>query len=1093
MEKNLSKKSISRVITYVIMIAVVLMSVSALMACGKGTSSIVIKDSDMPRTTYVQGQDLDLSDGVLTVISKKGGESVLPLTDPAISISGYDKSAIGKQTVTVTYKDMTTTFEVNVVSRMVADGYKTEYFINEAFDYTKGKLKITKDDGKTTSVTFDNEFVTVTFNNTVAGDATVSAVYDDNQGTKYETTFTVKCYEIGDVTFVKPNKTVYQSHDTELAVGGGYFNVKAKNANYSIPVTLTAEMTKGFDPTLATEAHRKTPLSQTITCTYGGKNFEFTISIFYSSVSVVINAANALKDVKINDRNFALDDTLSAIAVDAATEYFKLTNDKKALISEEDVLAVMRPAAFCVTKAFKASSEKYSKVFVIDEATGDILINAQTYEDLSLAIEEFNKKDDPFNVLADVLSDMKKEFADVFLFTEKDDKGEPVEYTMSTYIKAPGEDQRTFYKNLFEYMLSVSEKLSSVPDDWSLDSKSDKYLGNYATAITDTFNFIVKSAFIGTTFNGPYNSISSWRENDDFYEIIYNYYINVADEDVKKDFASKLVTNKGIMCPLPGELQDWYTYITWGYGQIVNNMVVTKNGETTYYALYDTTLYMYYYNKAMELTNNIIDGDNDLYKSIYSLIGGEMMLYNNLDAPYSYDSLGNYHPHGFLYMTMLAPDSARVNKLRESYMEIVTLYFENSLDPVAHKDKFEKMFSDMAELTPAELYAFISSISFLYGNSDTYVLDYSERIYSYFTLFIALYEKEYVDNTNTLPFRQLLKAMELCAQIGAKATVDEFRSAMNELKNMLNGNDLSDADKAAFMEIAGDCYNKYLSICNTLSAPNDFAGYEDEYNELKNTIKDFFTIHNILFNTELSEEELKETSKYYILLFALSEKAIALRESLNDAPEEVLNSLYVVKYALNGSNEMTIETAYAYLTSVFYGQLIRQNVSITQNFSISFWALYYSSTTLREFMADLASPLMAFYNDQTVDIEAVRALMSDFREMSASELALFAMFGNTYYYDMLLDTFSVEGNDAHNTFVKAILQSELCYAEYIKDTTDASRIEFFAGEKGMGAAIAAYNALGADGQNNLDQALKDIYNFYKGIYDEIKSSESDNG
>ena len=122
------------------------------------------------------------------------------------------------------------------------------------------------------------------------------------------------------------------------------------------------------------------------------------------------------------------------------------------------------------------------------------------------------------------------------------------------------------------------------------------------------------------------------------------------------------------------------------------------------------------------------------------------MLYNNLDAPYSYDSLGNYHPHGFLYMTMLAPDSARVNKLRESYMEIVTLYFENSLDPVAHKDKFEKMFSDMAELTPAELYAFISSISFLYGNSDTYVLDYSERIYSYFTLFIALYEKEYVDN-----------------------------------------------------------------------------------------------------------------------------------------------------------------------------------------------------------------------------------------------------------------------------------------------------------------------------------------------------------
>ena len=100
--------------------------------------------------------------------------------------------------------------------------------------------------------------------------------------------------------------------------------------------------------------------------------------------------------------------------------------------------------------------------------------------------------------------------------------------------------------------------------------------------------------------------------------------------------------------------------------------------------------------------------------------------------------------------------------------------------------------------------------------------------------------------------------------------------------------------------------------------------------------------------------------------------------------------------------------------------------------------------------------------------------------------------GNILYYDMLLDVLSVEGNDTLNTFVKAVLQSELCYAEYIKDPTDANRKEFFVGEKGMGAAIAAYNALGANGQESLDQALKDIYNYYKGIYDEITSS-SDNG
>ena len=1097
MEKKLSKKAIISIICVAVaLIAITVTTIILLSSRGKKVSDIIVKDSNMPRTTYVQGQELELNGGVLTVISKKGNETEIPLTDSEVSVSGYDKNVLGKQTLTVTYQEMTTTFEVSVIARMVADGYKTEYFKGEEFDKTKGKLKITKDDGKTTTVSFDSEFVTITFNNTVAGDVPVTAVYDDKQGTRYETAFTVKCYEMGDITFVKPSKTVYQSHETELAVKGGFFNVKAVGSDYSIPVPLTINMTSGFNPSAATAANRKTPLSQTITCTYGGKSFEFNISIIYSSVSVVLDAAKALANVTVTDRNFTLNDELSAIAVDAATEYFKLTNDKKQLISEEDALKVMRPAAFCVTKAFAATAEKYNKIFVIDAATGNISISAQTYNDLNSALTDFNKKDDPFNVLADVLNDMKKDFADVLLFTENDDKGEPVDYTMENYIKAPGEDQRTFYKNLFQYMLSVSDKLSAVPADWSLDSTSDKYLGKYAKNITDTFDFITRSVYFGPNFNGPYNSISSWRGNDDFFEIIYNYYMKVADEDTKKDFLGKLITNQGIKCPLPGELQDWYTYLNRGYEQIVNYMVVTKNGETTYYSLYDTTLFMYYYNKTIELSKSIIDGEDQLLKDIYNLINGDIMIYNNIQTPYIYvydsESKRAYplHLHGYIYMTMFAPDSERFANLRASYMELANLYFEGKLNITDHKAKFEKMFSDLAALTPTEVYAFISSVNFLYSSSENYVLDYSERIYSYFTLFVSSYEKKYIENTEVLPIRQLLKAMELCAQIGARATVEDFRAAMDDLEAMMTGTALSQADKDAFMAIFGDCYNKYLGISNTLSGPQNFGEYEDEYNELMQTLKDFYTVYNVVFSENLTNEERQEAAKYYILLFSLCEKALSLRAELDNAPQEVINALYTVKYAINGTNEMTMENAYTFVSSFLYGQLMQQPLQMTETFFISFFTLYQGSSKVRTFMANLATPLMCYYNKQTVDMNAVVALMANFREFAASDSLLFAMFGNTLYYDMLLNVFSEENNEALNAFIKNLLQSELCYAEYIKDTTDANRIDFFVGEKGMGAAISAYNALGTEGQNNLNQALKDMYNHYKEIYDEIKSSDS---
>ena len=52
-----------------------------------GPTEIFIQNSQTPRTTYVQGQELDLSRGVLTV-SEGDEQNSVPMTNDDISVTG---------------------------------------------------------------------------------------------------------------------------------------------------------------------------------------------------------------------------------------------------------------------------------------------------------------------------------------------------------------------------------------------------------------------------------------------------------------------------------------------------------------------------------------------------------------------------------------------------------------------------------------------------------------------------------------------------------------------------------------------------------------------------------------------------------------------------------------------------------------------------------------------------------------------------------------------------------------------------------------------------------------------------------------------
>ena len=91
----------------IVIIAAIATLCLALVACAAIDG---IRFEKEPRTTYVQGQDIDLQETVLVAFT---GEKTKPVDLSKVEISGYDKNTLGEQTVSFTYEDKTITLKIN--------------------------------------------------------------------------------------------------------------------------------------------------------------------------------------------------------------------------------------------------------------------------------------------------------------------------------------------------------------------------------------------------------------------------------------------------------------------------------------------------------------------------------------------------------------------------------------------------------------------------------------------------------------------------------------------------------------------------------------------------------------------------------------------------------------------------------------------------------------------------------------------------------------------------------------------------------------------------------------------------------------------
>ncbi len=233
-------------------------------------TSIVIDKK--PKVEYIVDDELDLANGSITVIYNNGSSESVLLTSEDVQVSGFENTSATKQTLTVKYKGLETTFMVTVkpkppvpASIKMSDmPEKTEYLEGENLKLDGGTIIVVYNDGETTQTVNLSKTEVTGFDTNTPGEQTLTVTY-----LTFTTTFAimVKAKPVVPVSIEltkKPTKTEYIVGDP-LDIDGGTFTVHFSDGTTNTLPIENASVT-GFNRAVTGE--------QTLTVRY----FEFATS-----------------------------------------------------------------------------------------------------------------------------------------------------------------------------------------------------------------------------------------------------------------------------------------------------------------------------------------------------------------------------------------------------------------------------------------------------------------------------------------------------------------------------------------------------------------------------------------------------------------------------------------------------------------------------------------------------------------------------------------------------------------------------------------------------------------------------------------------
>ena len=231
------------------------------------------------KNLYNIGQKIDLKGGEIKTIMASGKEGeTIPLTDPSISIVGFNTSKVGTSKVAVKYQGYKDSFNIEVTDPVAMLSWqslpKTTYRYGKELSLDNGTIKATTKSGVETIIPLSKCKVTG-FNSTELGDQTLTVTYE---GKKITYTVKVKDY-VKDVKFIAPSKVNYTYEEDLDAKGGKIVEMMASGATGRV-IKVTEDMITGFDS--------KTVGEQKLTVTNGDDEYYYTVKVIDEILDVTL-------------------------------------------------------------------------------------------------------------------------------------------------------------------------------------------------------------------------------------------------------------------------------------------------------------------------------------------------------------------------------------------------------------------------------------------------------------------------------------------------------------------------------------------------------------------------------------------------------------------------------------------------------------------------------------------------------------------------------------------------------------------------------------------------------------------------------------
>ncbi len=237
------------------------------------------------KTQYYVGDALDLKGGILRATFNNGDIKAVTLPDASVTVSGFDSTQTGDQTIYVNYGGKTVELEVNVAElnietlTIASPPGKKLYFVGEtALDLTGGMLKAVYSNGMSENIPMTSKSVTASgFKADKEYDALTITVTYKSRTVTFD--IAVKALGITSLEIIRlPDRTQYGIGETLDLTGGilrAYYN---NNTFADVPMTQTGVTVTGFDSSVV-------GLKQ-LTVSFTGRTAYFSVTVAASTATV---------------------------------------------------------------------------------------------------------------------------------------------------------------------------------------------------------------------------------------------------------------------------------------------------------------------------------------------------------------------------------------------------------------------------------------------------------------------------------------------------------------------------------------------------------------------------------------------------------------------------------------------------------------------------------------------------------------------------------------------------------------------------------------------------------------------------------------